>query len=566
MKKNQGILTTPPFGHPFNKLKGNLATASRLSLVTLSAFCLLLSAFCLLPSTVQAQCAIPKKSAELSVNNIRALFNTNGSHFWGENAGFEVPKGSGKISIFTASLWLGGMDEQNNLHVAAMRYGQKGNDYWAGPFSNNSGSTATYYDKFWRITREEVENHRLHFADEGYVAPEAITNWPAHGRAEFGETEKLAPYKNVSGNSSYTPSEGDYPLIRGDEAIFWISNDICTAHSESEGEPVGVELLCMAYAYNSTDEALKNTIFISYVIRNQSGKLYKDFYVGFFADFDIGYAKDDYVGCDPSLNLAYGYNGKETDGNGQPEAYGANPPAQGAMFLNQSMSAFMYLNNNNTPTGDPLIAPEYYNSLQAKWKDGTPLTMWNNGYDPSSTDYTKYAFSGDPETKTGWTELTPSGEGSVPNVPGDRRGMLSAGPFILDAGKSICVDMALPFAQGENYLASVTMLKQRAQAIQEFYNNQNYDNYCAENIGIKENKPVHNQVHIYPNPSNGQFMINCDKVMENIELYDVLGKKVFTVVPKKESAQLNTGLPQGLYMYRIVLHDNSILSGKILVH
>jgi hypothetical protein len=41
MKK---LLTTPPFGHPFNKLKGNVAL-----------FCLLLAVFCLLPGALSAQ-------------------------------------------------------------------------------------------------------------------------------------------------------------------------------------------------------------------------------------------------------------------------------------------------------------------------------------------------------------------------------------------------------------------------------------------------------------------------------------------------------------------------------
>jgi len=359
-----------------------------------------------------------------------------------------------------------------------MRYGQKGNDFWAGPVSNEDSDAGTYYDKFFRVTKKEIDNHIA-----GIFTSENILNWPAHGRTEYGESANLAPYVSVSGNSTYTPSQGDYPLIRGEEAIFWISNDKCGSHTESGGKPLGVEILSMAYAYNSPDYELQHTIFLSYQIRNKSTNHYKDFYVGLFADFDIGYSRDDYIGCDSALNLSYGYNGLKIDGMGEMWAYGEHPPAQGAMFLNQKMSGFIYFNNlgSNLMT-DPNNAKEYYNNLQAKWKDETPLTFGGNGYNPTSTNYTNFAFSGDPVSQTGWTEILPDGEGSVPNIPHDRRGIMSTGSFILPAGESICIDIALPFAQdsvGDN-LSSVALLKQNAQAIQQFYDNQNYVMTCAE--------------------------------------------------------------------------------------
>jgi hypothetical protein len=516
-------------------------------------------------SAYSQDCNPPNKNIELGANNIRAIFKTDGAHFFKSTmAEFEVPKGSGKNTFFAASLWLGGKDEQGNLHLAAMKYGQRGNDYWTGPVSSAGAAAGTYYDKFWKLTKTQVEDHKLNYETEGYEVPDAIAHWPAHGRAEYEESAKLAPYESVSGNSSYTPDLGDYPLIRGDEAIFWIHNDICDVHGESGGEPLGVEILSMAYAYDTQDEVLQNTIFVSYVIRNKSKNSYKDFYVGFFADFDIGYAYDDYIGCDPLLNLAYGYNGQEIDGSGQHGTYDTLPPAQGAMFLNQNMSAFMHFNNSSGVIGDPREAMDYYHFLQAKWRDGTPLTLWGDGYNPESTDYTNFAYSGDPVMKTGWTEFTTDDSGSAsPHHPGDRRGVMSAGPFTLPAGKSICIDIALPFAQGEDYLASVELLKQHAQTIQQFYNSQNYEDGCAESFGI--NEVYHAKVQIYPNPSNGRFVVSCDKIIKTIELYDVLGKKVFSDAPKVQTTQINTGLPQGLYIYRLVLQDNSIRSGKIVV-
>jgi len=539
---------------------------------------IILMLFSILPLAAQAQCPPPSKNTELKTNNIRAPFKTNGSHFFYENAEFEVPKGSGKTTMFAASLWLGAKDAQDNLHVAAMRYGQKGIDFWAGPVSNEDSDAGTYYDKFFRVTKEEIDKHIAGFEAPFYITPSSILNWPAHGRTEHGESANLAPYVSVSGKDTYTPLEGDYPLIRGDEAIFWISNDKCDSHTESKGEPLGVEILSMAYAYNNPDYEMQHTIFLSYQIRNKSANQYKDLYVGFFADFDIGYGYDDYIGCDPALNLAYGYNGREIDGMGQPWAYDEYPPAQGTMFLNQKMSAFMYFNNSPyTVTGDPNNANEHYNYLRAIWKDGILLTHGGDGYNTTSTNYTNFAFSGDPASKTGWTENAPDGDGSEPNVPGDRRGIMSAGPFTLNAGETICVDIALPFAQdldGDN-LSSVTLLKQNAQAIQQFYDNQNYECLGA-NSGVTHDIFA-SDITIFPNPANNKLYIQSSKFkIQSIDIYDIYGRKQFSILNRSSGrsklSEANSQfsidishLQSGIYFVKLFSEDNKVATKRLVV-
>ncbi|MCL2290530.1 MAG: T9SS type A sorting domain-containing protein [Bacteroidetes bacterium] len=517
----------------------------------------------------------------LEANNIKAHidpiapfmglgFSQGSNHFQ-----LEAPKGSGKSTIFTSNLWLGGLDQQDHLYVAAHKYGMYGRDFFLGPITNDytmideqkefSDAYIQKYYHTWKVTKAEIEYHKAHYADAGYVMPREIANWPAHGRTQHGEGWNLAPYKDVDGNGWYTPWSGDYPEIRGDEAVYFITNDAMGAHTESgSSREFGLEILGMAYAYNSSDEALQNTIFLSYVLQNKSTNDYKDFYFGFWSDFDIGYYGDDYIGCDTLLNLMYGYNGKEIDGNGEAWAYGANPPAQGAMFLNQKMSAFMF--DMPSPVGAPYTAMGYYNMLQAKWwSGGHSLTLWGNGYGGSTQ--TKFMYSGDPVTQTGWTELTPNGPSSTPNTPDDRKGVMSAGPFTLPAGKSLCIDIALPFARSfeGNHINSVTLLKQYAQTIQQFYNNQNFEHNCSNIIGIKENTIYNDKLLIYPNPSNGQFTVTCEKIIESIELYDMLGRKVFADAPKVQTTQINANLSKGLYIYRVVLQDHSVRSGKIVV-
>ena len=46
---------------------------------------------------------------------------------------YEIPKNSGKHSMFAGSLWIGGLDDDDQLKVAAQTYRQSGNDFWPGP-------------------------------------------------------------------------------------------------------------------------------------------------------------------------------------------------------------------------------------------------------------------------------------------------------------------------------------------------------------------------------------------------------------------------------------------------
>ena len=93
---------------------------------------------------------------------------------------------------------------------------------------------------------------------------------------------------------------------------------------------------------------MNNTVFFSYKIFNRSSHTYNDTYIGLFTDFDIGYANDDYVGCDVSRGAYYGYNSDSIDGSGEPGSYGDVIPAQGIVILGGPL---MDANGLDDPTG-----------------------------------------------------------------------------------------------------------------------------------------------------------------------------------------------------------------------
>ena len=75
--------------------------------------------------TVEELCQPSKAQSDLSINNVRATILGGGDMWWDLNtARYEVPKGSNKHSMFAGSLWLGGVDEGNQLKLAAMTYRQ----------------------------------------------------------------------------------------------------------------------------------------------------------------------------------------------------------------------------------------------------------------------------------------------------------------------------------------------------------------------------------------------------------------------------------------------------------
>src|SRR5436853_7011755 len=94
---------------------------------------------CIIPANnlLRAQCAPSTAQADLDIANVRARIQCGGDMWWDAvsqtGPKYEVPIGSGKNSLFSGSLWMGGIDALSNLHVAAQTYRQTGSEVWHGP-------------------------------------------------------------------------------------------------------------------------------------------------------------------------------------------------------------------------------------------------------------------------------------------------------------------------------------------------------------------------------------------------------------------------------------------------
>ena len=366
-------------------------------------------------------CLPATNSNELTVNNVRAYLETNGTMWFEEIAQYEVPYGSGKTSMFAAALWIGGKDINDQLKLAAVRFRQLGDDFWTGPLTLNGASvsqtTCAQYDKFFKITRAEVEEHKNHWQDGDYSMPTSIRDWPAHPYdLSAGQSFYLAPFFDSDNDGEYHPENGDYPyydldndlcpwtdanralaaagnlpktpeermgissgmvyadhVLKGDETLYWIFNDKGGSHTESQGDPIGLEIRAQAFGFSTNDE-LNNMTFYSYEIINRSTYDLTQTYFSQWVDPDLGFADDDYVGCDVARGLGYCYNGRNVDGTGLAQHYGSQPPAVGVDFF---QGPYLDPDGYDNPSfnGDGNYGPTMRGNCDIVSKDGTLDTL-----------------------------------------------------------------------------------------------------------------------------------------------------------------------------------------------
>ena len=157
----------------------------------------------------------------------------------------------------------------------------------------------------------------------------------------------MAPFYDVDGDGEYVPEDGDYPyydienvlchteiptaeeenegsiygsiladqVIKGDQTLWWVFNDKGNIHTETQGAAIGMEVRAQAFAF-ATNDVINNMTFYSYEIINRSTFELTETYFCPWVDTDLGYAFDDFVGCDVNRGLGYCYNGADVDGSG----------------------------------------------------------------------------------------------------------------------------------------------------------------------------------------------------------------------------------------------------------
>ena len=528
-------------------------------------------------------CEPATQTVDMDINNVRTKLLNGGDMWWDlNNPKYEVPKVKDptavrKHSLFSGAIWIGGKDNGGNLKLAAMTYRQRGSDFWPGPIDPSTAGTDPIrckgYDKMWKITRDELERWEAS-ANSGYSDMSAgIKDWPAGGNrsVKFGtESNYLAPFLDKDGDPlNYDPLNGDQPVLddrrptsdngvdkQPDMMIWWVYNDKGNIHSETQGQPIGVECQTSAFAFSTNDEVNNMTFYTTKII-NRGFTALNDCYMGEWVDADLGNYSDDYVGCDVGRSLGYCYNGDDNDEGVL--GYGLNPPSVGVDYFEGpldskkdscgigkelGLSHFMYYNNDQDAIrGNPDVANEFYNLLQGKWLGGQDVTRGGTGFGGSLKAKYMFPASTDPDFPGScWDEKSSS------NQPGDRRFLQSTGPFTLHPGCTQRITIGVVWARASSGGAgapclgsgSLGLLQLASDKAQTLFNN-NFKLLDGPNAPDVEIQELENELVLKLLNTNTAKVENYTEKYKNAQSQQRTYKFEGYVIYQLKDATVNTG-------------------------
>ena len=384
----------------------------------------------------------------IDANNIDMWIHPNGvfahNYHFG-NSGLEWPIYSGKHVVYSSGIWVGAkVGEEIHTAISAKSSGIE--EFAPGPI-DESGQAGDPLDPKFRV-------YKIHLGDDN-INPD-YAEWPA----DLG-----APL-----------DQNDNPQHLADQTMFVVYNDLnADNHSRIGSTPLGAEIQQTIFAWDDESE-LGNNVFLRFKVINKSNDAWEDTYFALWSDPDVGFYGNDFVGIDVDKNMGYAYNGSNFD-----DIYGSGPPAVGydilkGAYYTKPIQAFAYYDYTLPDEfNEPDTGPECYNYLQGLSRYGNPY------YDPIANKDTHFALNGDPVTETGW----------IDSNQGDRRFLLSTGPFDLQPGQAKEIVAAIIVARDStgddrDFLNSITALKTASDIIQAKFDEGKLFGGAVENVTVEE--------------------------------------------------------------------------------
>ncbi len=403
-------------------------------------------------------------SRRIDANQINMFVTNYGSFAWdiggtGSPPGLLYPKGTNKSAVFAAGMWLGA-DVGGEIRTVVAEYSHEYGPgaMVGGTFDDpNNPDYVTY--KVARFTGLSSDTaHVERDANEAAVEDNLVHHsWSEY---MFGAVPYGAPWATWRLPNTLTADPADSVDVPGPslatgqnimpDMLCWaVFNDADPSrHTNDAGgsTPLGVEIRQSTFAFNRQG-ALGNIVFLRWEIINKGANQLDSMFVSIWSDTDLGGAGDDIVGCDTTLSLGYTYNSTNND-----QLYGSAPPAVGFDFFQgpryiagdpNSPRLPMVSFNKYINGTDPASTSDTYNYMNGILPDGSDVI------DPTTGFPTLFFHPGDPTTRTGWLDSN----------PGDRRHLLTSGPFYMASGDTEVVVAALIIGNGNDRLSSVSAMK-----------------------------------------------------------------------------------------------------------
>lgn len=385
----------------------------------------------------QPVCSPAQSGIDLDANQLSTRIWTNGKLFFDAqflyNPNPNVPKNPS--TIYSASLWMAGIDAGGNLRLNCPDYGSGSA---AGPLNTDgltSPDNCANWDRLFLVKGSEIA---AFLADLPNLAAnpatalaqyKGIMGWPGKGNPYFQDiwgytlpfsSQNLAPFLDQDGDGNYDPLKGDYPVVALQGKGFFVPALMawCVFNSSNTGTFNPTETQLTAWQFDCPDQpVLHRTLFTSHKVIYRGTEPLDSCFAGIWVDFDLGCYTDDYIGSNPGLHSFFAYNQDAVDGStgafcdGGVTTFADNPPVQSVTMLNRSLDKLIYYNtagvgSQPSSTTDPDLPIEYYNYMNGRWRDGTPLTQGGSGFNPASSIPADYAFPASPSDPAGWSMCT----------------------------------------------------------------------------------------------------------------------------------------------------------------
>lgn len=485
--------------------------------------------------------------------------------------GFQWPENSGKYVGLSAGMCIGAY-YNGELRIANATYN---GEFSPGYVINGGGTPIAKTSDAFHLYKVSKGDNCANNNDYCY--------W-------YTMIERGAPYNDVNNNGIYDNGI-DIPGVKNAyQTIFvCLTDGFAENHNIAEGFSGGTAQLyseVQFYTWSYDYPGYEDIHFMRYMIINKSLVEWKKTFFSMFVNPQIGDSLDDYVGCDTLRRLGYAYNRDNQDGTGAGNSYGSAPPAVGMTLLNHNgglgMTSFHYvipLQFEPSPPCEefPYSPMEAYNLMRGLKKDST---SWLDAA-ANPPKKTKYTFSGDPETGSGWTEYN----GVIGNCNGGTTGQVTpnyakARTFIMSTGSEnynlpcpsfVQFHYAQIVARGIDNKNSVTKLKQLSDKAQQLYNNNFIIGINPISTSVPEKFTLHQN---YPNPFNPETKIKFDVPKSDfilLQVFDLSGKHVETLVNENLNAgtyEVNfspKNLSSGIYFYKFYSSSYSETKRMILV-